>query len=43
MTPIISYLKDGRLPKGKDKVRKLRVKSARYIFMDEVLYKRGFS
>ena len=43
MTPIVSYLKDGRLPDGKDKARKLRVKSARYILMDEVLYKRGFS
>ena len=43
MTPIVSYLKDGRLPEGKDEARKLRVKSARYIFMDEVLYKRGFS
>ena len=42
MTPIVSYLKDRRLPKGKDKVRKLRVKSARYILMDEMLYKRGF-
>ena len=43
MTPIISYLKDGTLPEGKDEARKLRVKSVRYILMDEVLYKRGFS
>ncbi|XP_050280556.1 uncharacterized protein LOC126721549 [Quercus robur] len=43
MTPIVSYLKDGRLPKEKDEVRKLRVRSARYVLMDEVLYKRGFS
>ena len=43
MTPIISYLKDGTLPEGKDEARKLRVKSARYILMNEVLYKRGFS
>ena len=43
MTPIVSFLKDGRLPEGKDEARKLRVKSARYILMDEVLYKRGFS
>ena len=43
MTPIISYLKDGRLPEGKDKARKLRVRSTRYVLMDEVLYKRGFS
>ena len=43
MTPIISYLKDGRLPEGKDEARKLRIRSARYVLMDEVLYKRGFS
>ena len=43
MTPIVSYLKDGKLPEGKDEARKLRVKSARYILMDEMLYKKGFS
>ena len=43
MTPIISYLKDRKLTEGRDKARKLRVKSIRYILMDEVLYKRGFS
>ena len=43
MTPIISYLKEGQLPKEKDKARKLRVRSARSVLMDEVLYKRGFS
>ncbi|XP_030929394.1 uncharacterized protein LOC115955416 [Quercus lobata] len=43
MTPIISYLKDGRLPEEKDEARKLRVRSARYVLMNEVLYKRGFS
>ncbi|XP_065639091.1 uncharacterized protein LOC136071563 [Quercus suber] len=42
ITLIISYLKDGRLPEGKDKAKKLRVKSAKYILMDEVLYKRDF-
>ena len=43
MTPIVSYLKDGKLPEGKDEARKLRVKAARYVLMDEVLYKRVFS
>ena len=38
MTPIVSYLKE-----GKDEARKLRVRAARYVLMDEVLYKRGFS
>ncbi|XP_050249261.1 uncharacterized protein LOC126696598 [Quercus robur] len=43
MTPIVSYLKDGRLPEEKDEARKVRVRSARYVLMNEVLYKRGFS
>ena len=43
MTPIISYLKDGQLPEEKDEARKLRVRSARYVLLNEVLYKRGFS
>ena len=43
MTPIVSYLKDEKLSKGKDEARKLRVRAARYFLMDEVLYKRGFS
>ncbi|XP_050289994.1 uncharacterized protein LOC126728170 [Quercus robur] len=43
MTPIVSYLKDGRLPEEKDEARKLRVRSIRYVLMDEVLYKTGFS
>ena len=43
MTPIVSYLKEGKLPEGKDEARKLRVRAARYFIMDEVLYKRGFS
>nr|XP_023897993.1 uncharacterized protein LOC112009872 [Quercus suber] len=43
MAPIVSYLKDGRLPEGRDEARKLRVRAARYILIDEILYKRGFS
>ena len=43
MTPIISYLKDGRLLGVKDEAKKLRVRAARYVLLDEVLYKRGFS
>ena len=42
ITLIVSYLKDRRLPKGKDEARKLRVMLARFILMDEVTYKRGF-
>ena len=43
MTPIVSYLKDGKLPEGKEEAKKLRVRSTRYVLMDEVLYKKGFS
>ena len=43
MTVIISYLKDGILPKGKDETRRLRVWSARYVLLNDALYKRGFS
>ena len=43
MTPIVSYLKDGKLLEGKDEAKKLRVRAARYVLIDEVLYKRGFS
>ena len=43
MAPIISYLKEGTLPEGKDEARKLRVRSARYILLNDILYKRGFS
>ena len=42
MTPIISYLKYGSLPEGKDEARRLRVRSARYVLLYDVLYKRGF-
>ena len=43
MVPIISYLKDGILPEGKDEASKLRVQSARYVLLNDALYKRGFS
>ena len=43
MTPIISYLKDKSLPEGKDKARRLRIWSARYVLLNDVLYKRSFS
>ena len=36
-------MEDGKLPEGKDKARKLRIRAARYVLMNEVLYKRGFS
>ena len=43
MTPIVGYLQEGKLPQGREEARKLRIKSAKYVLRDEVLYKRGFS
>ena len=43
MTPIVGYLKERKLPQGRDEARKLRIKSTKYVLMDEVLYNRGFS
>ena len=43
MTLIVIYLKDGRLPDDKDEIRKLRIRAAKYVLIDEVLYKRDFS
>ena len=43
MTLIVIYLKDGRLPEDKDKAKKLRIKATKYVLIDEVLYKKGFS
>ena len=37
MTLIVAYLKDGRLLEEKDDTRKLRIRSAKYILIDEVL------
>ena len=43
MTPILIYLKDRRLLEDKDEARRLRIKAAKYVLIDKVLYKRGFS
>ena len=43
MTPIVAYLKDGRLLEDRDKAKKLRVRAAKYVLIDDVLYKRDFS
>ena len=43
ITLIVSYLKDGTLPDGKEAARKLKVQAVRFILIKDVLYKRGFS
>ena len=42
-TPLISNLKTGMLPDGKDAARKLKVQASRFVLIKDVLYKRGFS
>ena len=42
-TPIVSYLKDGTLPDSKEAARKLKVQTAWFVLIKDVLYKRGFS
>ena len=43
MTPIISYLRDGSLPEDRNTSHRLKVQSTRFVMMEDVLYKRGFS
>ena len=43
MTTIIVYLRDGRLSEERDEARKLRIRSTKYVLIDKVMYKRGFS
>ena len=42
-TPLVSYIRNGMLPDGKDAARKLKVQASRFVLIKDVLYKRGFS
>ena len=42
-TPLISNLKTGMLPDGKDAARKFKFQASRFVLIKDVLYKRGFS
>ena len=41
--PLKTYLQSGTLPNGKDATRRLKVRASRFILIQDILYKRGFS
>ena len=43
MTPIISYLQRGVLPNDRHEASRLKVRASRFIMLQGILYKRGFS
>jgi len=43
MTPIVRYLKEGWLLEDITETRKIQIRVARFIIIDNVLYKRGYS
>uniref|UniRef100_A0A2N9EWL9 Integrase catalytic domain-containing protein n=1 Tax=Fagus sylvatica TaxID=28930 RepID=A0A2N9EWL9_FAGSY len=42
-TPIVKYLEDGTLPTNVVEARKLKIRAIRFVLMQGILYKRGFS
>ena len=42
-TSLVSYLRNGTLPDGKDTARELKVQTSRFVLIKDVLYKIGFS
>ena len=42
-SPILSYLKDGRLPPNPDEAKKIKKRAVRFTVLNDELYKRGFS
>jgi len=42
-TSLVSYLKNGTLPDGKEATRKLKVQETLFVLIKDILYKRGFS
>ncbi len=42
-TPIIKYLEDGTLPTNVVEARKLKIRATRFVLMQGILYRRGFS
>ena len=42
MAPIIRYLKEGWFPEDKTEARKIQIRAARFVIIDNVLYRRGY-
>ena len=43
MTPIISFLQDGHFPQNAEEAKKIKKRAARFMILNDTLYKRGFS
>ena len=43
MTPIVRYLKEWWRPEDKMDIRKIQLRVARFIIIDDILYRRGYS
>ena len=43
MNPILSYLRDGRLPPNLNEAKKIKKRAARFTVLNDELYKRDFS
>jgi len=43
MTPITHYLKEGWLPEDKAEARKMQIRAACFVIIDNLLYRRGYS
>ena len=43
MSPIIRYLKEGKLPKERNEARNVQIRAARFVIIDDVLYRHGHS
>ena len=41
--PILSFLRDGRLPQNPEEARKIQKRAARFTVLNDKLYKRGYS
>ena len=43
MTPIVSFLQDGRLPQDAEEAKKIKKRAVRFTILNDTLYKRYFS